>query len=221
MFLGFPIPSLLDSPSAAQHGALGDYQFSSARHAGFTRTKTHDDLARLLASFARRVGFSGVETAFSRIPHAGRTDAPGARGDIYFPSGLSPLEPRRPFVLDIRLGHIFTGTGRLRPYLFTTISRDKNLRYRSAYHGRGIGFAPLPVSTFLGVGPEVCHLLNRLAHFKVDVGSTDAALPSCSPAYPGADRKIVFARMLKELQYGLALASLVRLRGRDGFIAAD
>ena len=123
--------------------------------------------------------------------------SPGARGDIYFPSGLSAIEPRRPCVLDIRLGHIFTGTDRLRPYLLTTISRDKNRRYRSAFHGRGIGFAPLPVLTFLGVGPEVCHLLNRLAHFKVDVASTDAVLPSCSPAYPGADRKIAFARMLK------------------------
>ena len=45
--------------------------------------------------------------------------------------------------------------------------------------------------------------------------------PSSSSAYPGADGNIVFARMLKELQYGIALASLVRLRGRDGFIDAD
>ena len=163
-----------------------------------------------------------METAFSRIPTAGRADAPGARGDIYFPSGLSPLDPRRPFVLDIRLCHIFTGRGSLRRSLFAAISRDKNNRYRSAYHGRNIDFAPLPVSTFLGVGPEVCHFLNRLAHFKVDGASTDAALPSFSPDGLGADRSIVFARMLKELQYGVALASLVRLRGRDGSIdAAD
>ena len=105
-------------------------------------------------------------------------------------------------------------------YLFTDISRVKNRKYQSGYHRRGIGFAPLPVSTFLGVGREVCHLLHRLAHFKVDAVSPDAALPSGSSAYAGADGKIVFARMLKELQYGIALASLVRLRGRDGFIDA-
>ena len=161
---------------------------------------------------------------FTRFPQACRETAPGARGDIYFPSGLSPLaprEPRQPFVLEIRLGHLFTGNSRLRPYLFTDISRVKNRKYQSDYHRRGIGFAPLPVSTFLGVGREVCHLLHRLAHFKVDAVSPDAALPSGSSAYAGADGKIVFAQMLKELQYGMALASLVRLRGRDGFIDAD
>ena len=182
LFLGFPIPSLLDTPSAAQHGALGDYQFASARHAGCTRTKTHDELARLLASFARRVGFSGVETTFSRIPHAGLPNAPGARGDIYFPSGLSPLDPRRPFVLDLRLCHIFTSSGRLRPSLLASVSRHKKLRYETGYHGRGIGFAPLPVSTFLGVG-------DRLAHFKVDASSPEATVPSSSPAFPGVDGK--------------------------------
>jgi hypothetical protein len=222
LFLGFPIPSLLSSlPSSdiSLHGALGDRQFSSSTHAGHTRKQSHDRLARLLADFARRVGFSGVQTAFSRIPVAGRADHPESRGDIFFPSGLSPADPRRPFVLDVRMSHVFTGAGNLRPSLFTTVSREKNRRYKDAYYDRGITFAPLPVSTFLGVGPEVCHLLYRLANFSPDSPSSSAP-PSDSQSAITA-RSVCFSRLLKEFQFAVALASLERLRGRDGFIPVD
>jgi hypothetical protein len=211
LFLGLPVPFLQDSLPAAPlaSDALGDRQFSSSTHAGHTRKQSHDQLAVLLADFARRAGLSGVQTAFSRIPVAGRLDSPGARGDIFLPSGLCPSDPGRPFVLDIRLGHIFARTGNPRPPVLSAISREKNRRYRDPYHARNIVFAPLPVTTFLSVGPEVCHLLYRLA-------SVIAAQPG--PA--DIDCNVLFSRLLKEFQFGVALASLLRLRGVDGFIPA-
>jgi hypothetical protein len=208
LFLGLPVPSLVE------HG-LGDRQFSNPTHAGPTRKQSHDQLAFLIAEFARRAGFSGVQTAYSRIPVAGRLDSPLARGDIFFPSGLSPANPGRPFVLDIRLCHIFARTGNPRPSVLSTISREKNNRYRDAYHARNISFAPLPVTTFLSVGPEVCHLLSRFA--AASLARPDPSGVSCSDV--GCN--VLFSRLLKEFQYGVALASLMRLRGVDGFISSD
>jgi hypothetical protein len=208
LFLGLPVPSLVE------HG-LGDRQFSNPTHAGPTRKQSHDQLAFLIAEFARRAGFSGVQTAYSRIPVAGRLDSPLARGDIFFPSGLSPANPGRPFVLDIRLCHIFARTGNPRPSVLSTISREKNNRYRDAYHARNISFAPLPVTTFLSVGPEVCHLLSRFA--AASLARPDPSGVSCSDV--GCN--VLFSRLLKEFQYGVALASLMRLRGVDGFLSSD
>jgi hypothetical protein len=226
LFLGLPIPSLLHSAPVdilTAHGALGDYQFCSSSHAGHTRKETHDQLASLLAEFARRARFSGVQTAFSRIPLAGIADRPGARGDIFFPSGLCAQDPRQPFVLDVRLSHLFTHSGSPRSSVFATISREKNDLYRAAYLGKNIGFAPLPVSTFLGVGPEVCHLLHRIA--TVSAASEPDLPPPCSESSPASaplvSSGVRLSRLLKELQFALAHASLARLRGRDGFISSS
>ena len=176
---------------------------------------------------ARRAGFSGVQSTYSRIP----TCDSSRRGDIYFPGGLCPSDIRRAVVCDFRLGHLFTRDGVRRHGgrgFFSAISREKNRKYQSAYHGRNITFVPLPASTFLGVGPEVCHLLFRLA--VVHPARLDASLPvdasssspqSLSPSSDHLAHDICFSRLLKELQHGLALATLSRLRGHDGFIPVN
>ena len=230
LFLGLPVPSLLSSlpaSSLSSHGALGDFQFSSSTHAGHTRKQTHDQLAALIGDMARRAGFSGVQTTYSRIP----TCDSSRRGDIYFPGGLCPADSRRAVVCDFRLGHLFTRAGQRRNGgrgFFTAISREKNRKYQSAYHGRNITFVPLPASTFLGVGPEVCHLLFRLAAQRAGAAGSSlhpdpSSSPSCSSSTPvdHLAHDVCFSRLLKELQHGLALATLSRLRGSDGFIPAS
>mmetsp|Transcript_37188 Transcript_37188/g.98987 ORF Transcript_37188/g.98987 Transcript_37188/m.98987 type:complete len:251 (+) Transcript_37188:1061-1813(+) len=228
LFLGLPIPSLLRSLSSTnltQHGALGDWQFTNAHYAGYTRRVSHDQLAVLLADFARRANFVGVQTQYSRIPVAHRSDRPDARGDIFFPSGLSPLAPNQPFVLDVRLSHLFTRTGNFRPSLLSTISNDKNRYYKEAYSTRNIKFAPLPVNTFLGVGQEVCHLLYRFALLMgtpTYASSTASSLGSQDDSESiSVVHSVTFSRLLREFQYGVALATLMRLRGRDGFVSAS
>ena len=174
-----------------------------------------------------RVDFSGVQTAFSRIPSLRMSDRPNARGDIFFPSGLFPLNPRQPFVLDVWLGHIFTVGGQFRSRLFSNTSRDKNNRYRDPYHTCGISFAPLPVNTLLGVGPEVCHLLYRLAAFasapvsSLSSVSLSQASDSSVAASDARARSVTYSHLLKEFQFAVACASLTRLRGRDAFISLD
>jgi len=107
--------NLISSNNLIQH----DAQFTNAHYAGYTRRVSHDQLAVLLADFARRANFVGVQTQYSRIPVAHRSDRPDARGDIFFPSGLSPLAPNQPFVLDVRLSHIFTRTDNFRSSLLS------------------------------------------------------------------------------------------------------
>ena len=164
LFLGFPVPSLLTSLSSealAAHGALGDFQLTSATHAGCTRKRTHDQLAYQLADLGRRAGFSGVQTDYSRIPTVSGDSS--MRGDIYFPRDLSLINPNIPVVCDVRLGHPYTGRGSFRQSLLSAIARETNNKYRDLYHSRNITFVPLPISTFLGVGAEICHLLHLFA----------------------------------------------------------
>ena len=150
------------------------------------------------------------------------------RGDIYFPRDLSLINPNIPMVCDVRLGHPYTGRGSFRQSLLSAISREKNNKYRDLYHSRNITFVPLPISTFLGVGAEICHLLHLFATLAVtgrshgETLSDEADLPVATSASSpeAAALGVCFSRMLKELQHGIALATLARLRGRDGFISS-
>jgi hypothetical protein len=224
LFLGFPIPSLLQSQrsdSLATHGALGDWHLADARHAGNTRKVSHDHLAVLIADFAKRANFPGVQTKFSLIPPAHAAAGYEGRGDIFFPSGLNPFAPNEPFVLDVRLGHIFSGRGCFKSSLLSTISSEKNRKYKMAYSSRQITFAPLPVTTFLSVGPELCHLLYRLAACSGPSACPSASASPCGSQDDPVVHSVTFSRLLKEFQHGVALATLLRLRGRDGFISAS
>jgi hypothetical protein len=219
LFLGLPVPCITARPLSSQDCCLGDLQFASSTYAGFTRKKSHDALAHKVGELATRCGYSGVQTVYSRIP---TTRCPGhetTRGDIYVPSGLQPQRPRQPFVLDIRMGHLFTGHGLPVSSLFGDISHTKMHKYAGPYHARGISFAALPVSTFLGLGPEVCHLFQRLASAPSETCLDRSGAPAPWKDDPG--HGIRYSHLVREFQYFLALATLLRLRGKDDFIPAS
>ncbi len=119
------------------------------------------------------------------------------------------------------MGHLFNGNGQVVTNLYTSISRKKEGLYVRHYHARGYDFAALPVSTLLGLGPEVCHLFHRLASAPSEtcLDRSGQPVPWTDNGDPG--NGIRYCHLVREFQHSLALATLLRLRGKDAFISGS
>ena len=226
--LGLEIPSIPASRTSCGLNEFVDKALTSARYAGGTRCQSHDTIANFVAELAWKAGLRNVSTQARDIPR----QSPGTdqHGDIYFKRGLAPGDNRASFVADVTLGHPFSGASSYEADKLRKLEMEKNRKYCN-YHEQNIQFFPLACTSFGNIGPDFARLLYRLAviqssppqhppfpnSFSSSNSRSDLELEDDEKDvwYNGPSKGVRYSWLVKDVIHQIALATLLRLRGRD------
>ena len=129
------------------------------------------------------------------------------------------------------MGHPFSGVGSYEAGKLHKLESEKNRKYYSNYLEQNILFFPLVCSSFGNIGPDFARLLYRLAtiqssppqHLQLSASqpsSNSVAGPEGEDEdeemwYNGPSKGVQYSWLVKDVIHQIALATLLRLRGRD------
>jgi hypothetical protein len=222
LLLGIPLPhaSYLRQHVSeyADHDEWGDFLLNSATHASATRKDTHDRIAREIGHISFEGGAPMI-TKEKEIPY--RDPDSLKRADLMTRSGgLVPSNITYGFtretrlIMDVTLGHVYTGTHNLKRSRVDTLEQNKRRKYQDYYLTQNLAFAPLVFTTLGEFGPDCLRLLwllaNSAAHRQFGLlPAPDRPVGSSAPENPSESLDLQQYRGRLFHDYKLRMLSLI------------